>query len=63
MDRLYRFAVSAKHVELEESHLFSLGESRLNDADWNLIKAELMSGSDPLFDSKLEQVPNVEAER
>lgn len=43
-----------KHMSFEELHLFPLAESRLNDADWNLIDAELMPGADPLFESKLE---------
>ncbi len=57
-----------KHMAFEELHLFPLVESRLNDADWNLIDAELMPGPDPLFDSKLEHFRTlydyiIEAER
>ena len=44
-----------RHISFEEFHLFPLVESRLNDADWNLIDAELMLGPDPLFDSKLKK--------
>ncbi len=57
-----------RHMSFEELHLFPLVESRLNDADWNLIDAELMPGPDPLFDSKLEKFRTlyeyiIEAER
>ena len=44
-----------RHMSFEELHLFPLVESRLNDADWNLIDAELMPGPDPLYDCKLEK--------
>ena len=57
-----------KHMLFEELHLFPLVESRLNDADWNLIDTELMPGPDPLFDNKLEHFRTlydciIEAER
>ncbi len=57
-----------RHISFEEFHLFPRVESRLNDADWNLIDAELMLGPDPLFDSKLEKFRTlyeyiIEAER
>ena len=57
-----------KHMSFEEFHLFPLAESRLDDADWNLIDAELTREPDPLFDSRLEHFRGlydqiIEAER
>ena len=57
-----------RHMSFEELHLFPLVESRLNDADWKLIDAELMPGLDPLYDCKLEKFQTlyeniIEAER